>query len=151
MPRDFLLVDLAGALSKLAPPLAQMTVKHLAIRRRTRRSGRREVPCARQQVTVSEDLLLGAEARYKAGATLREVAVDLGLSRPRLSSLLRARGVRLRRRSPSEAEVDEMRRRYAAGESLERIGSGLGFSAGTVRGWLLTEGMVMRDSHGRQR
>lgn len=128
-----------------------MTVKHLGIRRRTRRSGRREVPCVRQQVTVSKDLLLGAEARYEAGATLREVAVDLGLSRPRLSSLLRSRGVRLRRRSPSEAEVDEMKRRYAAGESLVRIGSGLGFSAGTVRGWLLTEGMVMRDSHGRQR
>lgn len=129
-------MDLTGALSKLAPFLAQTAAKHRAIRRKIRPSARREVPCVRQQVSVSEGVLLGAEARYKAGATLREIAADLGVSRPR---------------PPSDADVDEMRRRYAAGESLERIGSGLEFSAGTVRGWLLAEGVAMRDSHGRQR
>lgn len=143
-------VDLGGALSKLAPPLARMAAAHREIRRRTRRLDRRTVLDIRQQVRLSEDALLAAETRYRAGATLREIAADLGVSRPRLSCLLRERGVRLRRRPPSSAEVAEMRCRYAAGESLERVGSRLGFSAGTVRSWLLDEGVVMRDSHGRE-
>ena len=144
------IVDLGGALSKLAPPLARMAAAHREIRRRTRRLDRRTVLDIRQQVRLSEDALLAAETRYRAGATLREIAADLGVSRPRLSCLLRERGVRLRRRPPSSAEVAEMRCRYAAGESLERVGSRLGFSAGTVRSWLLDEGVVMRDSHGRE-
>ena len=148
--RKTLWVDLGGALSKLAPPLARMAAAHREIRRRTRRLDRRTVLDIRQQVRLSEDALLAAETRYRAGATLREIAADLGVSRPRLSCLLRERGVRLRRRPPSSAEVAEMRCRYAAGESLERVGSRLGFSAGTVRSWLLDEGVVMRDSHGRE-
>lgn len=105
----------------------------------------------RQQTRVSEDALVAAEARYVAGATLREIAPEVGISRQRLASLLRVRGVRLRRTPPSDAEVEEMVRRYAAGESLERIGSRLGFSAGTVRNWLTARDVVMRDCHGRER
>lgn len=40
--------------------------------------------------------------------------------------------------------------RYAAGESLERVGSHLGFSAGTVRNWLTRSAVKIRDSHGRE-
>lgn len=94
-------VDLAGALSKLAPPLARMVSMHRQIRSRTRRFAHREVSCVRQQTRVSEDALALAEARYKAGAKLREIATDVGVSRQRLASLLRARGVRLRRSTPS--------------------------------------------------
>jgi hypothetical protein len=73
------------------------------------------------------------------------------VSRPRLASLLRSRGVKLRRQSPSAGDVAEMKRRYVAGDSLERVGTQLGFSAGTVRAWLLAEGVTMRDTHGRER
>lgn len=41
--------------------------------------------------------------------------------------------------------------RYAAGESLERVASHLGFSAGTVRNWLTTSAVKVRDSHGLER
>ena len=95
--------------------------------------------------------MLTAKRHYEAGATLRQIARDLGLSRQRLALELRTRGVRLRGCAPSETEVDEMVRRYGEGESLDRVGSHLGFSAGTVRTWLISRGVQMRDSHGRER
>lgn len=123
---------------------------HEAIRQRSR-SATQNSPSVRSRTRVRDDVLVAAAARYLAGATLREVAADLGVSRPHLASLLRARGVRLRRQSPSVDEVAEMKRRYVAGDSLERVGIQLGFSAGTVRAWLLAEGVTMRDVHGRER
>ncbi|SDH65814.1 hypothetical protein SAMN04488693_1025 [Arthrobacter subterraneus] len=147
----FCLVDLAGGVSKLAPPLARMSSMHGAIRLRTIHRPRREAPRVRQQARISEEELLMAEARYATGETLRKIVRDFGVSRQRLASLLRARGVRLRRTTPSSSEVDEMTRRYAEGESLERVGIGLGYSAGTVRSYLLAEGVALRDSHGRAR
>ena len=143
-------MDLAGALSRLAPPLARVAATHREIRQRSR-SGARAGFRARSCRRVAEDALATAEARYAAGASLREVAADLGVSRPRLASLLRSRGVKLRRQSPSAGDVAEMKRRYVAGDSLERVGTQLGFSAGTVRAWLLAEGVTMRDTHGRER
>lgn len=92
-----------------------------------------------------------AEARYEEGATLRELAKELGLGRERLASLLRERGVRLRRTTPSENEIREMTCRYAAGESLERIGTRLGYSPSTVRNYLRSAGVVLRDAQGRER
>lgn len=142
-------MDLAGGLSKLSPPLARMSSMHAAIRLRPGHWPRPEAPRVRQQARISEEALVLAEARYANGETLREIVQDLGVSRQRLASLLRARGVRLRRTTPSSKEVKEMTRRYAEGESLERVGTRLGYSAGTVRNYLLAEGARLRDSHGR--
>lgn len=41
-----------------------------------------------------------------------------------------------------------MARRYQTGESSERIGTKLGFNGGTVRNYLLTSGVALRDVHG---
>lgn len=141
-------MDLAGGLSKPAPALARMTATHRMIRRRALNPPQ-EHAHVRQQTRVSEELLTSAENRYAAGGTLREIANDLGIGRERLATLLRARGVRLRGATPSDDEVREMARLYAAGESLERVGTRLGFSAGTVRNHLLSAGARMRDTHGR--
>lgn len=143
-------VDLAGSLSRLALALTRVATMHEAIRQRTR-SVIAKRSSVRARVRVREDALVAAAARYEAGATLRDLAAQLGVSRPYPASLLRARGVRVRRRSPSEEEVAEMKRLYASGESLERVGTRLGFSAGTVRTWLLNADMMMRDQHGRER
>lgn len=144
-------VDLAGGLSKLAPPLARLSLMHRAIRLRARHGVRREESHVRQQARVSGEVLLSAEAQYAAGETLRTIATDVGVSRQRLASLLRERGVRLRRTAPSDAEVQEMVRRYADGESLERVGARVGFSAGTVRNHLIAAGVLLRDPQGRER
>src|SRR5690606_35675632 len=118
--RGFPLVELAGGLSKLAPALARMGSMHWSIRGR-RPQPRPLEPRARKLPRVSEEMLVRAEARYAAGATLREIAKELGLGRERLASLLRTRGVRLRRATPSDKEVREMVRRYESGESLDRV------------------------------
>lgn len=94
---------------------------------------------------------MAAEAQYRQGATLREIAAGLGVDHQRLAELLRARGVAIRRRSPTEAEIVEMIRRYESGESLARVGNRLGFDAGTVRNHLLHSGFKARDCHGRER
>lgn len=146
-----IVVDLAGGLSKLAPPLARLSLMHRAIRLRARRGVRREESYVRQQTRVSGEVLLSAEAQYAAGETLRTIATEVGVSRQRLASLLRERGVRLRRTAPSDAEVQEMVRRYADGESLERVGARVGFSAGTVRNHLIAAGVLLRDPQGRER
>lgn len=44
-----------------------------------------------------------------------------------------------------------MVRRYADGESLERVGAHVGFSAGTVRNHLIAAGVLLRDPQGRER
>lgn len=144
-------MDLAGSFSKLPRMLERMAAMHRLIRARTAPFGPSPGPCARQQFRVSEEALVSAESRYLHGATLRELAPVVGVSRQRLGSLLRSRGVRLRRSSPSEHEVEEMVRRYDAGDSLAVVGSRLGFDGGTVRNWLMARGVPMRDSHGRER
>src|SRR5690606_33358992 len=37
------------------------------------------------------------------------------------------------------------------GEPLQRVGTRMGSSAGTVRNYLLAKGVALRDSHGRSR
>jgi predicted transcriptional regulator len=142
-------VDLAAALSKLAPQLARTAAMHRQIGRRGKKSVPSQAARVRHRTRLSDAVLLAAEIRYEAGATLREIAPDLSVSRQRLASLLRARGVKWRRMTPSLWKVGEMVRKYESGESLDRVGSRLGFSAGTVRNHLLAAGTVMRDTHGR--
>lgn len=89
-----------------------------------------------------------AERQYRAGATLKQVAGRMGIPRQRLAVLLRERGVPLRRRQPTADEVAEMKRRYLGGESLRSIGTRLSFSDGTVRRWLIDQGVSMRDPQG---
>ena len=144
-------MELAGGLSKLAPPLGYMRSLHRTIRSRAGRPTQRELAPVSSHRSISSETLDTVERRYHDGETLRAIANDVGLSRHRLASLLRGRGVRIRGASPSPAEVREMARRYRAGESLERVGGRLGFSAGTIRNHLLASGVTLRDPQARDR
>jgi len=124
---------------------------HRAIRARAAGATHRRVAPASTRRRITGEALEAAEARYRAGETLRAIATDVGLGRHRLAALLRERGVRIRRASPSAAEVRDMVQRYADGESLERVGERLGFSAGTVRNHLIAAGVALRDTQGRDR
>lgn len=145
------LVDLAGGLSKLTPAVTRLADLCRSIRHRSKTVDKSKASIARRRVRLAEDALAAAARQYEAGVTLRELAGELGVSRPRLSALLRARGVRIRGASPSGVQIAEMKRLYTDGASLEVVGSRLGFSAGTVRSWLIIEGVTMRDTHGRER
>ena len=146
-----LLVDLAGGLSKLAPPLGYMRSLHRTIRSRAGRPTQRESAPASAHRSIGSETLDTLEWRYHDGEALRAIANDVGMSRHRLASLLRGRGVRIRGASPSSAEVREMARLYRAGESLKRIGGGLGYSAGTIRNHLLTADVTLRSPQARVR
>lgn len=89
------------------------------------------------------------ERRYKIGEILRTIAVDLGVSRPRLAGPLRERGVRLRREKPSSEQVLEICRHYKQGESLATVGERMGFNASSVRVALIAAGVKLRDTGGR--
>lgn len=96
-----------------------------------------------------EVALRDAESAYLMGRPLKAVAKEVGIGHERLSRLLRERGVRIRRQSPTPEQAVEMRTRYEEGTSLERIGAVLDYSAGTIRNHLLAAGFVLRDTHGR--
>lgn len=81
-----------------------------------------------------------AEAAYLAGRSLKVIAKEVGIEHERLSRLLRERGVNLRDQSPARGEIAPMKARYDEGMSLERIGTVLGYSLGTVRAHLLAPG-----------
>lgn len=144
-------MDLAEGLSKLAPSLGYMGSLHRPIRNRARRPIQREPVPASAQRSIGSETLDTLERRYHDGEALRAIANDVGLSRHRLASLLRGRGVRIRGASPSSAEVREMARLYRVGESRKRIGDGLGYSAGTIRNHLLAAGVTLRDRQARDR
>lgn len=143
-------MELAEGLSKLAPPVIQMVRARRSIHIRVLKAGHEE-PLPRRLPRAGKDLLNVAQRQYEAGAELRELANELGIGRVRLALLLRDRGVRMRRATPSPDEVREMARSYAGGESLERVGKHLGFSPSTVRNHLRSAGIVLRDTHGRER
>lgn len=119
-------VDLAGVLSKLAPPLGYMRSLHRTIRSRAGRPTQRESAPASAHRSIGSETLDTLERRYHDGEALRAIANDVGMSRRRLASLLRGRGVRIRGASPPSAEVREMARLYRVDESLKRIGGAWG-------------------------
>ena len=142
------LVDLAGGLSKLTPPVIQMSRAHQSIRARKHKTHRRRHQ-PQQAPRASADLLQRTEAAYVAGGSLKAVARQVGLGHERLSRLLREGGVVLRNHSPSISEIRLMRSMYEQGASLERVGNKFGYTAGTVRKHLIAAGVMMRDTHGR--
>lgn len=122
---------------------------HTAIRARTVSTAPQNRADARKHVAVSEAQLVAAEKRYLAGETLRTVASTLGIGRPRLASLFRQRGLRVRNLSPTDAEIMEMVYRYEQGESLAKIGAKVGFQPNTVCTHLLDRGVETRTRHKR--
>lgn len=145
-------MEVARQCSNLAPALTRAVSSHHAIRRRdslVRQASLEQLP--RPVTRLTETMLLEAARRYRGGEILRTIAKDLGVSRERLSSHLRERGVRLRREKPSPALVLEMCRRYEQGESLASVGARLGFNPSSVRVALLAAGVKLRDTHGRVR
>lgn len=44
-----------------------------------------------------------------------------------------------------------MIRRYVAGETLKCVGMQLGYSPSTIRNYLRSAGIELRDTHGRER
>jgi hypothetical protein len=88
---------------------------------------------------------------YRAGATVKELAVEFGIHRTTVTQHLRSNGVALRRRGLDDQQVEQAVHLYRQGWSLARVGARLHVDAHTVRVALRARGVPMRDTHGRDR
>jgi hypothetical protein len=88
-------------------------------------------------------------AAYQAGIGVVDLAKLFNLHRYTVSKHLTRRGVERRPTSKLVGHVEEAKRLYKAGWSLEKVGDKFGVNASIV-GWNLRKmGVKMRDSHGR--
>ena len=91
--------------------------------------------------------------RYKAGATVYELAVEFGVHRTIISQRLKGAGVQLRLQPQTADQVEEAVTLYATGMSLADVGSQLGAHASTVHQALRQHKVEMRSpwDHPRHR
>jgi len=101
------------------------------------------------RLTASE--INEAADAYCAGATLRELGAQFGVSRHAVARSLKAHGVRLRRTPMTPGEIEDAARFYTCGLPLARIANSLGYPAATIHLALRTAGVPMRDPHGSER
>lgn len=85
---------------------------------------------------------------YEGGATIRELAEEYATSKLVIKNILRANKVRIKLTQPTRRDVKEMIRLYESGLSLARTGERIGFDPVTVRKYLLTKGVEMRNTRG---
>lgn len=88
---------------------------------------------------------------YRAGATLKHLAIEFGVHRTTITQHLRRNGVALRRRGLDDQQIDQAVHLYQQGSSLAWVGEHLGVDAHTVRAALRALGVPTRDAHGRDR
>jgi predicted transcriptional regulator len=74
--------------------------------------------------------------KYKAGATVYELATEFGCHRATVAQRLKKAGVVMRLQSPEVVAIDSMERLYRSGLLYSEIGRQLGYSANTVRKYL---------------
>ncbi len=72
-------------------------------------------------------------AKYKAGATVYELAAEFGCHRTTVAERLKTVGIALRGQSPTTEAIDSMVLLYATGLSITEVGKQLEFCANTVR------------------
>jgi len=108
-------------------------------------------PIRQRHRRLSETQTLLMADRYRTGATLYQLAKEFGISRHTVSERLKKAGIAMRQQSPGDKPIDLMVRLYESGLSLAMVGNRVGASPGTVRRYLLINGVQMRDSHGQKR
>jgi hypothetical protein len=94
-----------------------------------------------------DDLVL----KYRGGATIYELARQFGVHRVTVGKHLRSRGIETLSPGLPATDVPRAEALYRQGWSLARVAERYGTSARTVRARLLGAGVVMRDTHGRER
>ena len=115
----------------------------------TRFDYERTGPIRQRQRRLSEAQAQLMADKYRSGANVYQLAKKFGISRHTVSERIKKAGVEMRQQSPKSELIDEMVGLYESGLSLAMAGNRLGASPGTVRRYLLTRGIKMRDSHGR--
>jgi hypothetical protein len=87
-------------------------------------------------------------ARYQAGETMQLVGSRYGISKTRVATVLRERGINIRRQGLTEGQVSEAAALYAAGKSLAWLGARYNVSHTTVAAGLRRQGVQLRARPG---
>ena len=149
-------VGLSGQLSNPGPPLLRLlrlnrddeVAVALAVGRpMTKVSG--VVKQKQRRLTLKQQSEV--VRRYQAGAQMKYLAQHYRIHRRTVSAILKRHGVEPRRQELSSEQIQHAVLMYAQGNSLAVIGCKLGVDAGTVHDRLREQGVVMRDTHGRER
>ena len=90
-------------------------------------------------------------SRYRAGARVKELVSEFGISRETVCQHLNRRGVERRVQGLRAEDVPKAVELYRSGWSLAKISATFETSSNTVRARLLGAGVQMRDTHGRER
>ena len=104
----------------------------------------------RTATRLSERQVTALVDACRAGATVYELAARFGIHRVTVSAHLHRRGVSVRRQGLDAEGVAHAVRLYEGGWSVARIGDRLGVDGGTVWAALKTQGLRLRDTHGRE-
>jgi lambda repressor-like predicted transcriptional regulator len=101
-----------------------------------------QLPVPQKRVTpVSPADQVKITAAYQHGASITELAAELGLTRLTVSATLRRLGVPMRpRHSPTEEELERAVELYERGWSLAKIGKELGYDSKII--WRRLSGRV---------
>ena len=91
-----------------------------------------------------EDLV----ARYNAGAAIRALSLEYGVSRSGLRQLLQAEGVTLRVQGIMPEDAEKAVRLYETGLTIRQVVDLVGYSYGTIRSALHENGVAMRAGRG---
>lgn len=106
-------------------------------------------PDIRMHALLDDTQIQAIAKEYQSGSTVYELASKYGISRQKVSQLLKEQGIQMRLRSMTDDEIERAKRLYEDGDSLQRVGDRLGFTARTVHLRLRERGVRMRDTHGR--
>jgi len=108
-------------------------------------------PIRQRQRRLTEAQAIAMAERYEGGATVYELAAELGCHRTTVAARLKKAGIVMRHQSPTSESIDSMVRLYASGLSLLEVGKQLGISANSVRNCLRGREIHVRHTHGRDR
>ena len=86
-----------------------------------------------RQRRLTEAQVADMVAKYKAGATVYELAAEFGCHRATVAERLKKSGIVMRGQSPASEVIDSMELLCATGMSSQEIRKQLGFCANTVR------------------
>ena len=97
---------------------------------------------------LSTQDIIDITVRYRAGETTHQIATGLGISKTRVATILREKGIVIRRQGLTDDQAREAGKLYAAGRSLAWLGARFGVSHTTVAAELRKQGINLRPRPG---
>jgi hypothetical protein len=86
--------------------------------------------------------------RYEAGETTQEIGSRHKISKTKVATILRERGITIRRQGLNDEQISEAATLYAAGKSLAWLGARYGASHTTVAAAFRRQGIELRARPG---